>query len=222
MSDYIYFRALNEKGNKFLPNRTGMINLYFPDKFISLGPVLSSAPGSPLHYIIWSPTTPITCLSCSFSSLGSDDNGNLTDQIPAPWELCIPWHCLLWQEDVCNTPLLMAACASGGQGKAVIPGKMNFCRPGALWGTNSEGKQQWSLLLPHGATRQAGLASMASQHSACSGSKHRPRVKWGYDRSVKGKGFLLWDSISEVVTWQSWVGCWFSEDCQKAMEWVAV
>lgn len=30
MSDYIYFRTLSEKGDKFLHNRTGMaINLYF-------------------------------------------------------------------------------------------------------------------------------------------------------------------------------------------------
>lgn len=86
-------------------------------------------------------------------------NGNLADKIPALWELCIPWHWLLWQEGICNTPVLLAACASGGPGKALIPGRMNFCRPGALWGTKPGGKQQQSLLLLHGTTRQAGPAS---------------------------------------------------------------
>lgn len=184
-------------------------------------------------YLIWS--SPVICprepstlhnmnshnsyhmFALLFQQPGSSGSGNLTDQIPAPWDLHIPWHRLLWQEGVSNTPVLLPACASGGQGKAVIPGRMNFCRPGALWGTNTGGNQQCSLILLHGAQGKQGQPAQCLLRF-----QHSPRVKWGYDRSVKGKGFLLWDCIFEVVTWQIWVGCWFSEDCQKATEWIAV
>lgn len=83
----------------------------------------------------------------------------------------------------------------------------------------------WAAMEPPPApwSPKASRAGKHGQPAQCLLSfQTRPRVKWGHDRSVKGKGFLLWDSISEVVTWQIWVGCWFSEDCQKATEWVAV
>lgn len=124
-----------------------------------------------------------------FQQVGSNGSGNLTDQIPAPWELHIPWHRLLWQWGISNTPVLLPACASGGQGKAVIPGRMNFCRPGALWGTNTGGNQQCSLILLHGAPRQAGLASMASQDSACSGFNTVPEWSEGMTGVWKAKVF---------------------------------
>lgn len=116
-------------------------------------PVLCHPPGIPVPYKTWTPTGAITCLSFSFSSLGSHGNGNPTSPITAPPELCVSLRIASYGGSrrllhACVQCWLMGARDIGEREKAVIPGRMTFCRTGLCLdhceGSNAETKHQAS------------------------------------------------------------------------------
>lgn len=143
---------------------------------------------------------------------------------------------------VCCVPVPVVADGwrdIGGQEKAVIPGKMAFCRTGLCldpcwvshWGLNTKPRPTpWS---PMASTASQLWANLSTDVTSWTGEtplwfllRFEPQAQWSWvhERSVKCNTSMLpaWNSISQVATWQVWVGWWFSEDCKKATEWVAV
>lgn len=166
MSSVYVFVELSEKmENSILLNRVWMMKLYFLTSlslWVQSCPLPPAIPSCiPLPYITSTPTTPITCSSFSFSSLGSNGNGNLTSPITTPPDLCVFLYiasyggsrCLL---HACVECWLMGAHDIGGREKAVIPGRMTFYRTGLCLDpcerSNTEAKQKASScsVKPHG------------------------------------------------------------------------